>query len=63
MKLSTVVISLFILILPLSNMAYDQNEKPELADKYLGQTPPSLTTNHFATLCENKYLTLTTLAA
>jgi len=48
MTLSTVVISLFILILPLSNMAYDQNEKPELAGKYLGQTPPTLTPQIFA---------------
>jgi len=48
MKLSTVVISLFILIQPLSNVAYGQNELSKLNGKYLGQTPPGLTPQVFA---------------
>ena len=48
MNLRSVVILLFILILPLSNMAYGQNKEPKLEGKYLGQTPPSLTPQVFA---------------
>ena len=48
MNLRSVVISFFILILPLINVAYGQNKEPKLEGKYLGQTPPSLTPQVFA---------------